>query len=358
VSLQAKRKPSNRRLPAEQQQQHSQQHDAQGQAQPPSTSGRSSKKASKGSGNGSKGAPAAGADGSGTQGIPQHELKQLQSFLHKVYKRRGWQGGAYHITGAWHAVEAAAGTAKGGCWQQQFTGKQLTDANCDALLRVIDAQFCAGKLLRCMTAVGTRSAGVRTGSSDGGGSSVCMQQAPASSAPSSGVVDDQRSVGGESETAASKAPAQGSSSTTTTTTTAVGTPSVAAARSRGMATDPGALHCRVVQSWDAAWLAYFDTQDNVIYINCWRWARELSPDAPINCEGVVCTSRLQMLMHTLAHELVHAVVFHLFPDIDRSSTAYTVNSRHGPIFHLLNKQLFGHSSDALEHVHVLPGRRL
>jgi hypothetical protein len=73
---------------------------------------------------------------------------------------------------------------------------------------------------------------------------------------------------------------------------------------------------------------------------------------------VVCTSRLQMLMHTLAHELVHAVVFHLFPDIDRSSTAYTVNSRHGPIFHLLNKQLFGHSSDALEHVHVLPGRRL
>jgi hypothetical protein len=112
----------------------------------------------------------------------------------------------------------------------------------------------------------------------------------------------------------------------------------------------------VVQSWDAAWLAYFDTDDNVVYINCWRWAKDVSPDAPVNCEGVVCLNRLQMLMHTLAHELVHAVVFHLFPDIDRCCPAYTVNNRHGPIFHLLNKQLFGHSSDALENVLLLPSR--
>lgn len=116
------------------------------------------------------------------------------------------------------------------------------------------------------------------------------------------------------------------------------------------------LRCRVVQSWDAAWLAYFDTDDNIIYINCWRWAKDVSPDAPVNCEGVVCLNRLQMLMHTLAHELVHAVVFHLFPDIDRCCPAYTVNNRHGPIFHLLNKQLFGHSSDALENVLLLPSR--
>lgn len=112
----------------------------------------------------------------------------------------------------------------------------------------------------------------------------------------------------------------------------------------------------MVQSWDAAWLAYFDTQDNTIYINCWRWSKEVSPDTPINCEGVVCVNRLQLLAHTLAHELVHAVVFHLFPDIDAHSPAYTANGRHGPIFHLLNKQMFGHTSTALEHVHTLSGR--
>jgi hypothetical protein len=117
-----------------------------------------------------------------------------------------------------------------------------------------------------------------------------------------------------------------------------------------------ALRCRVVQSWDATWLAYFDTKDNTVYINCWRWAKEVSPDAPINCEGVVCVNRLQLLVHTLAHELVHAVVFHLFPDIDAHSPAYTVNSRHGPIFNLLNKQMFGHTSTALEHVHGMAGR--
>jgi hypothetical protein len=357
VPLQLTSKPSKRRLPAKHQQQHSQQHDVQGQAQPPSATSRSSKEASKGSGSGSgskeaskgsgsKGATAAGADGRGTQGIPQHELKQLQSFLRKVCKWRGWQGGAYHITGAWHAVEAAAVTAKGGCWQQQFTGKQLTDANCDALLRVIDARFCAGKLLRRLTAEGTSSGVVRTDSSDGDASSACMQQAAAAGAESVSGMNSQGSVGSAVAPAAS-VPCVNSATAA----------SDAAAGTQGMPARPGALRCRVVQSWDAAWLAYFDTQDNAIYVNCWRWAREVSSDAPINCEGVVCTSRLQMLMHTLAHELVHAVVFHLFPDIDCSSPAYTINSRHGPIFHLLNKQLFGHSSDALECVHVLPGRR-
>jgi hypothetical protein len=50
-------------------------------------------------------------------------------------------------------------------------------------------------------------------------------------------------------------------------------------------------------------------------------------------------------MHTLAHEMVHALVCHYFPAIDQRSPAYLADERHGPIFKYLNKHLFGHTSD-------------
>lgn len=285
-----------------------------------------------------------------TGSIPPRKHKQLQAFLRRVYSWRGWQGGTYCITQAWHAVESEAATPAGGSWQAQFPGKQLTDANCDALLRLIDAHFCGCKVLRRM----------KTGNSRSTAASSCVDGSTGSTAV--GVVEGL--AVSDSTVSGSCADRNVSNSSSAVRSGTVdhappGEPAaIPAAAAAGAACPQRATHlrCRVVQSWDAAWLAYFDTDDNVIYINCWRWAKDVSPDAPINCEGVVCVSRLQMLMHTLAHELVHAVVFHLFPDIDRCCPAYTANSRHGPIFHLLNKQLFGHSSDALENVLLLPSR--
>jgi hypothetical protein len=322
--------------------------------------------------------------------IPDEELQQLQAFLRRVYKWRGWQCGHYHIAQAWHAVEAAATAAGGGGWQQQFSGKQLTDANCDALLCLIDQQFCAGKLLKRLraagrasgTASGTAAAGSGSRSSDGSdnqsaaaGSSMHgsggVTGGEVSSSSSSSALHATHPDGPScfnSTAAADRQPASAAAAAAapaspgaTPTAAAAEAPAVDLAREDRSAAQPAAvassLCCRVVQSWDEAWLAYFDTKDNAIYINCWRWAKDVSPEAPLNCEGVVCANRLQLLLHTLAHELVHAVVFHLFPDIDSSSRAYTANSRHGPVFHLLNKQLFGHSSDALEQVHLLPCRK-
>jgi hypothetical protein len=52
----------------------------------------------------------------------------------------------------------------------------------------------------------------------------------------------------------------------------------------------------------------------------------------------------------LVHTLVHALVYNLWPRMDASSPAYLANQRHGPIFQLLNKQLYGHTSDALHFV--------
>jgi hypothetical protein len=55
-------------------------------------------------------------------------------------------------------------------------------------------------------------------------------------------------------------------------------------------------------------------------------------------------------MHTVAHELVHCLVYHRFPAMDASSEAYLPDERHGPIFKLLNKQLFGHTVDSFSSV--------
>lgn len=261
---------------------------------------------------------------SAAAGIPLQELDQLQSFLQRVYSWRGWKGGQYHVTEAWHAAEAAAAAAAAGSWQPDFDAKQLTDANCDALLRVIDEVFFGGKLLkRLALKVESQKDGVSKSSER--------------ARNVSGMERDGSSAGSTSSiSSSSAADVTGSSS------------DVKKQR----------IGCRVVQpgSPHETWLCYFDVS-NVIYVNAWRWNKhQVTAQNPVNCEGVVCSSRLQMLLHTLAHELVHAIVFHVFPEMDRSSAAYLENDRHGPVFQLLNKQLYGHSSDALERVRVLECR--
>lgn len=81
-----------------------------------------------------------------------------------------------------------------------------------------------------------------------------------------------------------------------------------------------------------------------------KWSQDVSEVQPMSCEGTTCSTRLQLLMHTVAHEMVHAVVLNYWPDIDQGSPAYLPVQRHGPIFKLLNKRLFGHASDSYHHV--------
>jgi hypothetical protein len=114
------------------------------------------------------------------------------------------------------------------------------------------------------------------------------------------------------------------------------------------------LTFRVLDTPASGWLACFQ-ESGALLVNRPRWAKDVTRASPVNCEGVVCASRLQMLLHTLAHELVHAVVFYACPDIDASCPAYLENDRHGPVFALLNKQLFGHTSTALERCNARAG---
>ena len=50
-------------------------------------------------------------------------------------------------------------------------------------------------------------------------------------------------------------------------------------------------------------ISYFD-EGNVIHLLRRKWRQELDEARPMCCEGVLCTSRLQLLMHTVAHEMV------------------------------------------------------
>lgn len=110
-----------------------------------------------------------------------------------------------------------------------------------------------------------------------------------------------------------------------------------------------AVQFRVLDSspdGENTWISLFGKHNNIIYLLRPKWCQRVSEDNPYSSEGVLCTSRLQVLMHTLAHEMVHAAVFHMFPDIDRASPAYLADDCHGPIFLLMNKRMFGHGSES------------
>jgi hypothetical protein len=101
-------------------------------------------------------------------------------------------------------------------------------------------------------------------------------------------------------------------------------------------------------------ISYYDDGPHAIHLLRSKWSQDVSESRPMVCESVLCTSRLQVLAHTLAHEMVHALVCVRWPAIDRGSGAYLPDDRHGPIFRLLNRALFGHASDSYRHVFGRP----
>ena len=58
--------------------------------------------------------------------------------------------------------------------------------------------------------------------------------------------------------------------------------------------------------WDALMalrISYFDV-GNVVHLLKSKWSQDVHDGKPMSCEGVLCTSRLQVLAHTIAHEMV------------------------------------------------------
>ncbi|KAL6753081.1 hypothetical protein V8C86DRAFT_2736296 [Haematococcus lacustris] len=101
------------------------------------------------------------------------------------------------------------------------------------------------------------------------------------------------------------------------------------------------------------WLAHYSPSANAVVLLRHKWSHETMPFDPaqalgMECESFICTCKLQVLLHTIAHEMVHALVMIYFPAIDAHSKAYLPAQRHGPIFKLLNKSLFGHLSDSFK----------
>jgi hypothetical protein len=262
----------------------------------------------------SKHSTAAGEDSQDSPAIPPAEAARLHAFLEKVCGWRGWPSGKISAAAAWHEAHESASTPPGGSWLPDFKASALTDAACDGLLHVIDATFFGGVLLQQLQARNTNAQEQQRAAPNASMAKDCSSSSSSSSGGGGGGCSSSRNY-------------------------------------RHGARHRQPLCCRVVRPAernDDGWLALFLPSDNAVYINGPRWAvKHVSSTNPVNCEGVLCENRLSVLLHTLAHELVHAIVYHLFPDIDASCPAYLAHQRHGPVFALLNKSLFGHSSDAM-----------
>ena len=248
------------------------------------------------------------AYGAPAAAIPLPVLERLVSLVASVHARRGWRDARYLVTRAWARVAARAEGADGGGWAPQFEEADVTDARLAALGRVIDEELLGGAIAAGLLDAPWQEVGSSSGRRRKGRRS--SQQEQVQQQPQ----QEQRQQQQEDRPHRRRAP----------------------------------IAYRAVNAPRAGWLAHFDDAGGgAVVVNRARCAKAVSPAMPLNCEGVVCASRLAVLMHTLAHELVHAVVLYAFPDVDAACPAYLADGRHGPVFALLNRQLFGHTSNAL-----------
>lgn len=64
---------------------------------------------------------------------------------------------------------------------------------------------------------------------------------------------------------------------------------------------------------------------------------------PVAHDGVLCTTRLQWVAHTVAHELMHVIIAAFCGE------QYKGNGGHGYYFRTLNKRVYGHSDNIYEY---------
>lgn len=65
---------------------------------------------------------------------------------------------------------------------------------------------------------------------------------------------------------------------------------------------------------------------------------------PVRADGVVCTSRLEWLSHTIGHEMLHAALCTLCGRGALGLPGVAEHSGHGPAFQALNRYFYGHTS--------------
>jgi hypothetical protein len=279
--------------------------------------------------------------GPAAAGVPPSELRRLASLITAVDGARGWRGGRYNFAAAWARVEARAASDAGGGWEGTFGVAAMTPPRVAALLALMDEELLGGLAAGGLLGGPWKTPGRRRRQGR-------QQQGRASRACADGV---QHAAGGARKRQAG--PRNEAVQQALPGAAPGAPPAQVRPPSRPQSPPPAAaeavfpLPVRILDAPAQGFLAHTD-DDGGLALNRPRWDKAIGPSAPVNCEGVVCTSRLQVLMHTLGHELVHAVVLRAFPDIDAASPAYLPDDRHGPVFALLNLHLFGHSSTAFE----------
>jgi hypothetical protein len=294
--------------------------------------------------------------------IPQPELQQLDALLSRVYERRGFGSSSSHLRLAWDALLLAARDAG---WAEDLSADELADEGLQQLGQLVDAHFFGGRLHARLGAC--RRGGLRyrvAQTSEWGDDWIAFFHVdnvlyinrrvrpprptprPHASAQPQGAslvhgLQLCRRAGAE-DRACARRPGRGSYSTR---------PARAAGRGLTLAAASGCFYAQRRSGGGGSRRSTGPSPAAPLPPPLRsKWRRPIGPGRAMSCEGVLCTSRLQVLCHTLAHELVHAIIFNVFPRIDRRSPAYLPCDRHGPIFHYMNKRLFGHTSDSYTYV--------
>ena len=76
----------------------------------------------------------------------------------------------------------------------------------------------------------------------------------------------------------------------------------------------------------------------------WRQSWDHSPSVrhPVRVDGVVCTTKLQWLAHTLGHEMLHALLDGMCNAFACGAPCNRHNNGHGAAFVAANELIFGH----------------
>jgi len=302
--------------------------------------------------------------------IPPHTLRPLRALLETVYALRGWRGGGYHYERAWGRALAAAAAAG---WAPQFDARRegmVTPATLRALAGCLDDAFFGGALhSRIMrrrweaaeggppgdrsaaAAAAAAAAAERAAAEVLAGEAVAAEDGDAAAAA---ALNDRRHHRRDEEEEEEGGGDDGGGGHAKRRPERRPRPPVRPrppprhALELAYAADP--------LGWpDGGYVAAYDPARHLVRVSRRSWARKrleglATVAAPLSCEGWRAESLLSALAHSLAHELVHAAVAACFPAIEAGEGSYlgADGSRHGPAFAMLNRALFGHTSDSLE----------
>lgn len=87
---------------------------------------------------------------------------------------------------------------------------------------------------------------------------------------------------------------------------------------------------------------HYATQCVLFWRQAWLQAAPPTLGRPVRVDGVMCTSKLSWLAHTLGHEMLHAMLHGMCGGHAHEAPCNTAGQGHGAAFLAVNEYVLGH----------------